>query len=321
MNGAVGLLVSAASCICGGVAAGGLSWRWLRAKRRKSLHERGLAAHGVGIGRGRLNWKGDVNALVLDYAAQLNRRIYSGLTEPLSPGVRSRRASTTRSGRWYRDHAHSAGCAKRVSVSAFCEARFRLAAAGLISGALIGCVLSKELMVILGFVGFLAGRALPMRAVREVRRERALEAEQYLSEMLEVVSLGLRSGLTFDRSFALYGYHFDNSLAQSSLKAYRKWSMGLTTRDDALREFSDSYDCDQLSHVVDSVIRGLRFGTALSDSLEEAATQSRESFRSKLGERVAKAPVKMMLPTGTLILPAMLLLVMGPILLELASGF
>ena len=40
-----------------------------------------------------------------------------------------------------------------------------------------------------------------------------------------------------------------------------------------------------------------------------------------LEERVAKAPVKMMLPTGTLILPAMLLLVMGPILLELAGGF
>ena len=35
----------------------------------------------------------------------------------------------------------------------------------------------------------------------------------------------------------------------------------------------------------------------------------------------AKAPVKMMVPTGVLILPAMLMLVLGPVLLELAGGF
>jgi len=55
--------------------------------------------------------------------------------------------------------------------------------------------------------------------------------------------------------------------------------------------------------------------------LDDAAVQSRAAWKAQLEEKVAKAPVKMMLPTGTLILPAMLLLVMGPILLELANGF
>ena len=91
--------------------------------------------------------------------------------------------------------------------------------------------------------------------------------------------------------------------------------------EEALRELSGSFDCAQLSRVVDNVLRGLRFGSSITDSLEEAAQQSRAAYRTALEERVAKAPVKMMLPTGTLILPAMLLLVMGPILLELAGGF
>ena len=34
-----------------------------------------------------------------------------------------------------------------------------------------------------------------------------------------------------------------------------------------------------------------------------------------------ESPAPTVLPTGTLILPAMLLLVLGPILLELAGGF
>jgi tight adherence protein C len=139
--------------------------------------------------------------------------------------------------------------------------------------------------------------------------------------MLEVVALGLRSGLTFDRSFALYGEHFDNDFAQSCARAHRSWALGLVSREEALRELASSYGCEQLSRVVDSVVRSLRFGSSLTGILEEAAAQSRAEWRTALEERVAKAPVKMMLPTGTLILPAMLLLVMGPILLELAGGF
>ena len=160
-----------------------------------------------------------------------------------------------------------------------------------------------------------------MRAVKAERRSRGLSAERHLSEMLEVVSLGLRSGLTFDRAFALYGSHFDSEFARSCARAYRCWSLGLVTREEALRDLAASYDCDQLGRVVDSVVRSLRFGSSLTGFLADAAEQSRATYRAALEERVAKAPVKMMLPTGTLILPAMLLLVMGPVLLEVVGGF
>lgn len=38
-------------------------------------------------------------------------------------------------------------------------------------------------------------------------------------------------------------------------------------------------------------------------------------------ERISKAPVKMLFPVGILILPAMLIYIMGPILLDLVTGF
>ena len=88
-----------------------------------------------------------------------------------------------------------------------------------------------------------------------------------------------------------------------------------------MHDLSQSYDCEQLARVVETIIRGLRLGTALVGGLEEAAAQTREAHKAAVEERVAKAPVKMMIPTGTLILPAMLLLVMGPVFLELAGGF
>ena len=317
MSGVVALACAFVACACAAVAAALVALRLVerhdRARRRKTAL--GASASGRRLAGAGLNGVG------LRYATSLTRGMYVGTTVPLSPSVRARRAGQTRAGKRFKEQAVLAGCGKDVSVSGYLEACTRLSAACALAGALFGALLSTELAIVLGVAGAIAGRMLPERALAAARRERAAIAERHLSEMLEVLALGLRSGLSFDASFALYGSHFDGEFARSCTRAYRSWSLGLVTREQALREFADSYDCDQLGRVVDSVVRSLRFGSALTDILEEAAVQSRASYRTALEERVAKAPVKMMLPTGTLILPAMLLLVMGPILLELAGGF
>ena len=317
MSGSFALGCAVVSCAFAAVAVACIVSRLVerhdRARRRK-------AALGASASDRRTGGAG-LNSLGLRYAASLTRGMYVGTTTPLSPSVRAKRAGQTRAGKRFKEQAVLAGCSKNVSVSGYREACTRLSLACAVAGALLGVLLSTELAVVLGVAGAIAGRMLPERALDAARRERAVIAERHLSEMLEVLALGLRSGLSFDASFALYGSHFDGEFARSCTRAYRSWSLGLVTREQALREFADSYDCDQLGRVVDSVVRSLRFGSALTDILEEAAVQSRATYRTTLEERVAKAPVKMMLPTGTLILPAMLLLVMGPILLELAGGF
>ena len=70
----------------------------------------------------------------------------------------------------------------------------------------------------------------------------------------------------------------------------------------------------------ENIIRSVRFGTSMAKALT-LAVEARAIRKAKLEERVAKAPVKMMLPVATLILPAMLMLVMGPIMLDLMEGF
>ena len=263
----------------------------------------------------------DLKGVGLRYAESLTRGLYTGAAEPLSPFVRAGRAEQTRAGRRFAREARAAGCEKEVSASAFCEAQMRFALTGAAGGGVAGAAFSLELAVLLCAVGAAAGYALPFVSLKAARKRRALDAEQHLSEMLEVVALGLRSGLSFDLSFALYGSHFEGEFAQAYGRAYRRWALGLMTREESLRQLAEAYECEQLRRMVDGTVRSLRLGTSLTGVLEEAASQSRASYRAALEERVAKAPVKMMLPTGTLILPAMLLMVMGPVLLELAGGF
>ena len=318
MSGVAGIVVGGMGSCLAGVACAAIVWLQLAKTARKKRRE---AAFEGSSRASRFAATAEPRGWALRYAEDLSRRLLTGQTTPLTPCVRERRAGRTRAGSRYSAHAQAAGCSKEVTVSAFCEARTRLAMIGGLVGALAGVVFSSQLAVLLCIAGAVVGLTAPMRDVNGACRERATTAERYLSEMLEVVALGLRSGLTFDRSFALYGMHFQNGFARDCARAHRRWSLGLATREDALRQLSASYECEQLARVVDSMVRSLRFGSALADILEEAAAQSRATYRTALEERVAKAPVKMMVPTGALILPAMLLLVMGPILLELAGGF
>ena len=213
-----------------------------------------------------------------------------------------------------------AGCKGMVSREGAMSARLRLVVAGAGLGALAGCVFSFELAI----VGALAGLCLGWRAVpwafqseRDARSER-LEAQ--LGELAEVVALGLRSGLSFDRSLELYTVHFSTSLSRACAAAMRQWSFSLTSRDTALRDLAASYGSPLFARTMEGTIRSLRFGESLAEGFEAASSEARSVHWAKVEERVAKAPVKMLIPVGTLILPAMLVLVLGPILIELMTG-
>lgn len=252
---------------------------------------------------------------LVQYAVGLSQRLALGATDALSSRLQLLRAR-----RWFAGHAKKAGLEHSVSEEGFCEAAVRLACGGIVTGALVGSVLSAELAVVGAVAGAVGGMVALPRAVKRAQRMRADGLERDLSEMLEVVALGLRSGLSFDRGFALYGSHFDSALALACSSAQRAWSLGLTSRDEALRDLAASYDSPLFARVVESMVRSLRFGSSLAEGLESAAAEARAVHRAQVEERVAKAPVKMMVPTGTLILPAMLLLVLGPVLLELMEG-
>ncbi len=235
-------------------------------------------------------------------------------------GLLCRGALRRRSG-WMKRAAELSGLSGRVSVDAMCAVRAQLAIAGGVLGAVVGAALSNELSALLGLGGALAGGGSVSRAFKGEAASRARELERSLPEMLEVIALGLRSGLSFERSFELYYRHFDGRLSQAAASAHRRWRLGFATREQALRDMAASYDSKLLSRLVESVVRSLRFGSSLEDGLESLAEEAREERRVRLQEAIAKAPVKMMVPTGTLILPAMLILVLGPVLLELMQGF
>lgn len=216
--------------------------------------------------------------------------------------------------------AAKTGLSAAVTRAGFESSRVRLALAFFVIASVLGSVLSVEMAALLGLGGMLVGWFAVSRAFKAEMRARSERIGYQLGEMAEVVALGLRSGLSFDRAFALYCEHFDSAFAGDCDRARQQWTLGLVSRESALRTVAESYDSAMLSRVVEGIVRSLRFGTSLAETLEAAAVEARSIHKAEVEERVAKAPVKMLVPVGTLILPAMLVFVLGPIMVDLANG-
>lgn len=213
-----------------------------------------------------------------------------------------------------------AGLAGRVDLHGCARIRQKLSIGLALAGFVCGIVFSELLANILACVGFLVGYHLLQAALSEEVERRSSRVEYELSQMIEVLVLGLRSGLSFDRSLEFYCHYFSCGLSDLCQRLQTQWNHGLITREDGLRMVARSYESSLLERIMESIIRSLRFGTSMAETLSNAGAEIRAARKTALEEKVAKAPVKMLIPIGTLILPAMLIFILGPIILELIGG-
>ena len=170
-----------------------------------------------------------------------------------------------------------------------------------------------------GRLRLVAGRLLEVPLVRRAReaelvarRRAACLAE--LPVLIDVVTLGLSAGLSFDSSLELYCERYDNELSSAFEEAMLSWRMGARSREEALVGLADELRVGALGRFATVVTESLSFGTPLAEALERQAQVIREEQRSQVEEEIEKVPVKMLIPLGTLIVPAMFGAILGPLL-------
>lgn len=107
-----------------------------------------------------------------------------------------------------------AGINRVLTGNGYACARIYFSIGGLLVGGLFGACFSSLLAVIGAIVGAIWGWSRLSRAIKEEVRCRALSAEQQFSQMIEVIVLGLNSGMSFDKALLLYCESFGGSLSE-----------------------------------------------------------------------------------------------------------
>lgn len=139
-----------------------------------------------------------------------------------------------------------------------------------------------------------------------------------VSEMIDVIRLGLSAGLSADAAIALYCEHRDSALSRRMDRARMSWQMGVSGREEELLTVARDMDVRALESFAVAVGQALALGAPLAETLARQGRECRAAHRAEVERQIERAPVKLLIPTGTLILPALLLSILGPLLA--ASG-
>ncbi len=187
-------------------------------------------------------------------------------------------------------------------------------------GGVVASVVSPVLVIPALLVAFIASRRMP--AMLEARKMAELResCEAELSTMADIVVLGLQAGLTFDAALSLFCAKFDTALSREIEGGLLRWKGGLCTRAEALEGIAERVNSSSMRRFSQTVVHALAHGAPLADMLERFSADMRLQRQAAVERKVEKAPVKMLIPMGVCILPAMMILVMGPVLLQFSSA-
>lgn len=198
------------------------------------------------------------------------------------------------------------GCAGTVGAASF-------GAAWLLTGDVGHLRLRRAVLPRLGADTRDWGRASRLSQRRE-ERDRSQSATRDMPAFLDIVTLGISAGLSFDASLELYCDRYDTPLARMVSDAMLSWRMGVRGRGEALQLLAQEAGSTAMTRFSAAVSDALAFGTPLAEALERQAQVIRDEQRAQVEEEIERVPVKMLIPLGTLIVPAMLISILGPLL-------
>jgi tight adherence protein C len=162
-----------------------------------------------------------------------------------------------------------------------------------------------------------AGAYAPSRwlAGRQVARRRKLVRE--LPDLLDLLGICVESGMALDPALELAAGRLGGELGAEIDRVLRDLSLG-TQRADAYRALVDRAGAPELAQTVGALLQAEELGAPLSRALEGQAEALRVARRQAARERAARAAPKIQLVVALLMVPAVLLLVLGVLLIELS---
>jgi Flp pilus assembly protein TadC len=168
-------------------------------------------------------------------------------------------------------------------------------------------------------VGLMAPPFVLLRIVH-ARQERIRRA---LPDTLDLLVVCVEAGMSLDAALLRVARDLILAfpdLARELLIVSRKTNAGVT-REDALRALWDRTGVEEVRSLVGSMVQSEKWGSSSSRVLRVSAETLRRKRRHNAERRAATAPVKMIIPMAIFIFPALFVVILGPALLQILSGF
>jgi tight adherence protein C len=184
-----------------------------------------------------------------------------------------------------------------------------LVTGGLNARALIGCVLMTPL-----------GWHLPYVRVQRRARLRVDRIDREVPELVDLLVTTVEAGVGFASALQLASRSIEGPLGQELRLALREQSLGLTP-EEALRNLSLRVDSPATRAFTQALVQGEALGVSIGTILRDLATDMRKRRKQAAEERAQKTATKILFPLIGLMLPAMFIVALGPVALQIRAFF
>lgn len=188
------------------------------------------------------------------------------------------------------------------------------------SGLLLSLMAGKVLWAfVLGVGGAVLGYFAPTIVLYHVAEKRTEQIEAGLPDALDLLTVSVEAGMGFDAALGNVARNTDGPLAEEFFRVLQDMQLG-AGRMDALRALGQRTDVQDLNSFINSVIQADSFGIPIANVLRVQAKEMRTKRMQRAEELAQKVPVKILFPLIFTLLPALMIVVVGPALIRIASG-
>lgn len=214
-----------------------------------------------------------------------------------------------------------AGLSQKIGAAEFLAIRYILAA---VLGVLAILLLSRVNMpasrkFILIPVMFALGYYLPGSWLGSRMRQRQKAIQKALPDALDLLTVCVEAGLSFDAAMAQVAEKWDNELSRLFARVLQEIQLGKLRRE-ALRNMADSVDVPDVSNFVAALIQADMLGVSIAKVLRIQSEQMRLRRRQRAEEQARQAPIKMIIPIVFLIFPALFIVLLGPGIIQIITS-
>jgi tight adherence protein C len=193
---------------------------------------------------------------------------------------------------------------------------------GVLLGIALGVVIGAQpIQIAVITVGTaLLGYFTPNMVVYQLAYNRSEQLRRELPDALDLLTITVEAGLAFDAALAQVARNTTGPLAAEFFRVLQEMQIGLG-RAEAFKAMGERTNVAELRQFVTAMVQADSFGIPIAQVLRVQAREMRVRRTQLAEERAQKVPVKILFPLIFGIMPALLIVVLGPAAIDIIHNF
>jgi tight adherence protein C len=178
--------------------------------------------------------------------------------------------------------------------------------------ALISGIVKVKLGLAILFILPMLGGLVPSWWLRHRIKARREQVTNDLPDLLDLMTISVAAGLGLEQAMQVSCARFESPVCHELRLTLREMELGLS-RQDALENMKLRTDIDDLVTFAVVLAQADALGLPIGRVLQAQADEMRDKRRQRAREKAAKVPVKILFPLALCFLPAIMIVILGPI--------